>query len=48
MTHQTGVNKTAALDELYDRIKQVAVAMSGSVCRVEPVFSERDGRDSSC
>jgi hypothetical protein len=33
MTHQTGVNKTAALDELYNRITHVAVAMSGSASR---------------
>jgi hypothetical protein len=33
MTHQTGLDKTAALDELYNRISQVAVAMGGSASR---------------
>jgi hypothetical protein len=33
MTQQTGVNKTAALDELYDRIAQAAAAMGGTASR---------------
>lgn len=33
MTQQTSVNTTAALDELYNRIAQVAAAMGGTASR---------------